>query len=237
MLDEFRLKVLKSLRNLRYPYVIERMIRDRLERIAYSKKHHGDESHGHFCYNRLRTYETNIDNLQKIRNKSVKESRFKITFSPEESENEIMNRIREIKKNEENEIPKLQVEVSFPKTDDEIEKLAYEIALYFSQGYEMYKTSIEMDISSSPILEYYAILQIVKAVVLLELDVHPQEFFGAHGLERRKQTNKGSILQAKIKTHGVFAAFLLRTCTFLIKEDGKKYSIIEELYDNWREKF
>ncbi len=235
MLDEHRMGVLKTLRNLRYPYIVEGMIKGRLERIKYSKTHHG-ESHGHFCYARLQMYEANIVCLQEIRRRIIKEAKLSVAFSSEESKEEIMKRVVELKNNTNRRVPEVQAKVSFPESGEEIRKLAYEIALYFSQGYEMYKTSMDMDISSSPILEYYALLQIVKGIILLELEVHPQEFLGAHGLERRK-ANDESILQVKVKTHGVFAALLLRTSMLSENKEGIISSKLGKQYSDYFPKF
>lgn len=237
MLNQSRMQVLKELQNLRYPYYIEKLLKERLERIEYSKKHKNSSRHHHFCHGRLQKYETNKIRLLNIRKNLEKETKFTVAFSINESEEDIIDRVNKIKKNMKKKNSKIRAEVSLPKTETEIKELAYDISLYFSQGYEMYKTSIDTDISSSPIIEYYAILQIIKAIILLELEVDKQEFLSAHGLERKKIKSDKSILQVKTKTHGVFAALLLRTSSFLIKEDGTKTSELEKYYNNYFPKF
>lgn len=232
MLNQSRFKVLKKLQSFRYPSVIESMVRERMERIEYSKNYEG-ESHAHFCYKRLQKYEFNILRLKEIREKLEKERKLVLTFSLNNSEGEIIERIREIKKNAQTKESKVKAKVSLPKTDAEIKELADEISLYFSQGYEMYKTSIDADVSTSPIIEYYAMLQIIKAFILLELDVDTKEFLGAHGLERKKIVSEDTIFQVKTKTHGVFAALLLRTTSFIIEEDGTHSSELHKYYTNY----
>jgi len=159
----------------------------------------------HFCYKRLEIYENNVKHLEKI---------------------------REGRRNKNN---KIKIRSKIPKTEKEIKELAYRTAIYFHQGYEMFKTAIDMDIISSPILEYYALLQIVKGVIMLELDVDKKDFFGAHGLKQKKDPLQGIIHQAKPKTHGVFAALVIR-CTNYSEDDEtgeiKNYEI-EHYYNDY----
>ncbi|MCE7746753.1 MAG: hypothetical protein GPJ51_00020 [Candidatus Heimdallarchaeota archaeon] len=236
MLNQSRLKVLKKLQSFRYPSVAESMIRERMERIEYSKNYE-DESHAHFCYKRLQQYAINILRLKEIREKLEQERKLVLPISPNDTEGEIIERIREIKNNVQTKESKIEAKVSLPKTDVEIKKLVDEISLYFSQGYEMYKTSIDADISTSPIIEYYAILQIIKAIILLELEVDTREFLSAHGLERKKIVSNNTIFQVKAKTHGVFAALLLRTTSLKIEEDGTLTSELHKYYTNYYPKF
>jgi len=232
MLNQSRMQVLKELEKFRYPYVVEKWLKERLTRIEYSKKHE-DSSHHHFCYGRLERYEINKTCLTDMRNKLRKEAKFTLAFSMDETEEDIIERVNEIKKSMKIKDSKVKAEISLPKTEIEIKELAYDISLYFLQGYEMYKTSIDTDISSSPIIEYYAILQILKAIILLELEVDTQEFLGAHGLERKKIKTDTSILQVKTKTHGVFAALLLRTSYFSTEKDGTKKCNLDKYYTDY----
>ncbi len=236
MLNQSRLRVLKKLQSFRYPSIVESMIRERMEKMKYSEIHEG-ESHAHLCYKRLQEYEVNILRLKEIREKLEQERKLVLSFSLNDSEEEIIERIRELKENVQTKESKIKAKVSLPKTDEEIKELTDEISLYFSQGYEMYKTSIDADVSTSPIVEYYAMLQIIKAFILLELEVDTQEFLGAHGLERKKNINDNTIFQVKTKTHGVFAALLLRTTSFTIEEDGTHTSELHKYYTDYYPKF
>ncbi len=231
-----RLDVLKKLQDLQYPYTIEKMLQERNERIQYSKKYKGPSAR-HHCYERIEKYEKNIELLKNIRNKFKGKEMLSIAFSANETEEEILKKVKKIKKSSGSEESTVKANVFLDKKKKTIIKRAFEISLYFSQGYEMYKTSIDMNISSSPIIEYYAILQIIKAIILLELDVDSHEFFGAHGLERKKSKDGGSILQVKTKTFGVFASLLLRTCGFSFKKDGSKEYELDKYYNNYYPKF
>ncbi len=237
MLNQSRMKVLKELQNLRYPYYIEKLLKERLATIEYSEERKGSSGYNHLSSGRLQRYETNKIHLLNIRKKLEKEAKYTVAFSVDESEEKILERVNEIKKNMKTKNLKVKAEVSLPKTETEIKELAYDISIYFSQGFEMYKTSINTDISSSPIIEYYAMLQIIKAIILLELKVDTQEFFGAHGLERKKIKRDNSIFQVKTKTHGVFAALLLRTSSSLTEEDGTKTRALDKYYTNYYPKF
>jgi len=207
-----------------------------MEKIKISENYEG-ESHAHICYKRLQEYEVNILRLKEIREKLEQERKLVLSFSLNDSEEEIIERIRDLKENIQTKESKIKAKVSLPKTDEEINELADEISLYFSQGYEMYKTSIDADVSTSPIVEHYAMLQIIKAFILLELEVDTQEFLGAHGLERKKIISDNTIFQVKTKTHGVFAALLLRTTSFTIEEDGTHTSELHKYYIDYYPKF
>ena len=144
----------------------------------------------HLCFKRIEFYEDNIKHLDKIRKKQNSESK------------------------------NINMPVVLPSTTEEIEELALEASTYFSQGFEMFKSSIEMDENSSPIIEYYSLLQIIKAVILLELDAKKDNFFRAHGLGRNKNCSPEDVYQATIKKHGVFTAVLIRFTYPQYKEDG-----------------
>ncbi len=152
----------------------------------------------HFCYQRIQKYENNIKHLNKLRRKSSCK------------------------------IKAIDMPIVLPSSKEEIEELAEEVATYFSQGFEMYKSSLEMDKNSSPIIEYYSLLQIIKAVILLELDAKEDNFFNAHGLGRNMKCSPKDVYQATTKKHGVFAAILIRFTDYLKKEDGTIVFKIDE---------
>jgi len=208
MLDHKKIQILKELKKLSYPSIIESKIRQRLKTIEISKEKEKEVIHVHHSYARLQyVYPENIKHLEKIRQKQ----------GIKEPQNYQVN-----------------ISVVLPETEKEIREIASKASIYFLQGYEMYKTSLEMDINSSPIIEYYALLQIVKGVIMLELKVEPEEFFSAHGLKRKKKDASPDVVhQAKIQTHGVFAALLIRCTDYLEKDDGTKNFTMDEYYDNY----
>ncbi len=199
MLNQKRTEVLKYLENLKYQSVIERMIRNRLERIEISKDKEKCRT-PHFCFKRLQIYKKNINHLEEIRKKRRGKSY------------------------------KVNITIVIPRTDEEIKNLAKKASIYFSQGSEMYKTSFDMNINSSPIIEYYALLQIVKGVILLELDVETGSFFGAHGLVRKSNISPDIVHQTRIKTHGVFTALLIRCTQYLKQEDGTRIFAMDKYF-------
>ncbi len=208
ILDHRKIQILKELKKLSYPSTIESKIRQRLKTIEISKEKEKEVKHVHHSYMRFQyVYPENIKHLEKIRQKQ----------GIKEPQNYQVN-----------------ISVVLPETEKEIRDIASKASIYFLQGYEMYKTSLEMDINSSPIIEYYALLQIVKGVIMLELKVEPEEFFSAHGLKRKKKDVSPDVVhQAKIQTHGVFAALLIRCTDYLEKDDGTKNFTMDEYYDNY----
>jgi hypothetical protein len=124
-------------------------------------------------------------------------------------EEAIKNLEQEIKKRNPDS-PKHPTNITYSKPDESsIKPLAKEISLYFSQAYELFKASVGISIHSSPLTEYYGLLQLVKGVVLTELEFPREKVFNHHGIDRAKR-NPNSIHQGRIKTHGVFPALLIR---------------------------
>ena len=82
---------------------------------------------------------------------------------------------------------------------------------YFQQGLEMFLTSMSMNITSSPLVEYYSILQMVKGIILIDLDINENLLFANHGIVENKHNpdNKGYIM-ISVKPFGVFQSLLLK---------------------------
>ncbi|MFX0087647.1 MAG: hypothetical protein ACFFAU_18500 [Candidatus Hodarchaeota archaeon] len=86
-------------------------------------------------------------------------------------------------------------------------EIALKASGYFQQGLEMYKTSLIMDINSSPLIEYYSFLQCVKGSAIIELDLNEDLLFSFHGIS--SDFNSGRYPKAVIKAYGVFHVIFL----------------------------
>lgn len=112
---------------------------------------------------------------------------------------------------------------------EKISKIAQKASIYFQQGLEMLETSLSMPETTSPLVEYYALLQCVKGSVILDLDVNEKIFFTRHGItqtqEIETETNIVSeYINACVKPLGVFSALAIRFAHFIDqrKETGDK---------------
>lgn len=72
------------------------------------------------------------------------------------------------------------------KEDINIDFLAEKSALYFRQGLEFLRTSVNMPDNTAPLVEYYGFLQCAKAKIILSLDFDENLFFTKHGITNRK---------------------------------------------------
>ncbi len=204
MINQKRLEVLKRLEELKYQSTVEKKIKLRIRKIHDSSIKTEYIQNPPTCFTRFTAnYRENIKCLEEIR-VSLKSAN-----------------------------PKINMPIILPETEEEIKELALNVVPYFSQGYELYKTSLDMDINSSPIVEYYALLQIVKGVILLELNPIEDKFFNAHGLEHANNVETEHVYRAKPKTFGVFAALLIRCTDYLVKEDGSKTFAMDYYYNNY----
>jgi hypothetical protein len=90
-------------------------------------------------------------------------------------------------------------------TDNDVDRLSFdddvnEVVMYFKQGLEMYQTSLSMSEFTSPLLEYYALVQCVKGLFRLQFNLPSKsQLFNGHGLGHKN-------MQAKVHKHGVFHA-------------------------------
>ncbi len=98
-------------------------------------------------------------------------------------------------------------------------EIAIYSSIYFQQIYEMFKTALKMDENSSPLVEYYALLQCVKGVFCLEYEMKDEVFFFTHhGLSKKgKYVENRPYMHAKVYDKGVFYSLLL-----LLAEDNLK---------------
>ncbi len=71
----------------------------------------------------------------------------------------------------------------------------------------MYKTSLKMDINSSPLIEYYSFLQCVKGSAIIELNLNEKLLFSFHGISSDYNTDRYP--RAVVKTCGVFHVIFL----------------------------
>jgi hypothetical protein len=242
----FNQNVLNHLKSFRYPHFVEEIIRKRLVRTVLPDEKESKRSPFH-CYTRFIGYPEKLKLLEEIRERKDKgkSNTINLLISIPKTENEIKNvmvevenKIRNVKTEERKRKDKYTVGIScdLPRIDDEIKKLAFNTSLYFSQGYEILKTAITMDINSSPIMDYYSLLQIVKGVILLELDVDKKEFFKSHGLRSVKKIESEVIHQAKIETYGVFPALLIR-CGDYVKDHHLAINLEDYYVDNYSPTF
>ncbi len=117
------------------------------------------------------------------------------------------------------------------KSGTNISKIANEAVIYFKQSLELFKTLDNVEENVSPLLEYYGLLQCVKGVVILELDVKSDKIFSKHGLTQEtrfhskidepKSTKKYKLkmikrikpskyINAKIMPYGVLTSLIIR---------------------------
>lgn len=89
------------------------------------------------------------------------------------------------------------------------ERIARRSASFFKQAKVMYETSLNMNDNSSPLVEYYSLLQCVKGSVLLELEVNERILFRSHGITCQFDKKKDNYPKANIKASGVFHSLLL----------------------------
>ncbi|MHA2243881.1 MAG: YaaC family protein [Candidatus Hodarchaeales archaeon] len=90
-----------------------------------------------------------------------------------------------------------------------LERLAKRSASFFRQAKVMYETSLNMNDNSSPLVEYYSLLQCVKGSVLLQLEVNEEILFRSHGITCQFDKTKDKYPKANIKATGVFHSLLL----------------------------
>ncbi len=97
-----------------------------------------------------------------------------------------------------------------------IDFLAEKSALYFRQGLEFLRTSVNMPDNTAPLVEYYGFLQCAKAKIIISLDVDEDRFFTRHGITNRKcysKTNKeidvSQYLNGKIKPFGILPLLII----------------------------
>ena len=115
---------------------------------------------------------------------------------------------------------------------EEIPAIANEATIYFTQGFDLLKASQAMPVNSSPLVEYYALLQCVKGSMILELDFD-EVFFSFHGLTSIKKTRKiqqSTYLNVEIKELGVFPALIICFGEYS-DQPNEKYNELEKYLD------
>lgn len=90
-----------------------------------------------------------------------------------------------------------------------IHEIATKASSYFQQGLEMYLTSMTMNINSSPLVEYYSILQCIKGRILLDLEINEEVMFSNHGIVSDKANQNTKYVRTSVKPFGVFQSLLL----------------------------
>jgi len=108
--------------------------------------------------------------------------------------------------------------------EKEITNTARKASIYYQQALEMYQTSINMPETTSPLIEYYALLQCVKGSVLLDLDIKEDVFFRHHGISSIIKEN--SYINAIIQPVGVFSALTLRFAHYQNQRDEEGETIL-----------
>ena len=112
-------------------------------------------------------------------------------------------------------------------SNTDFKKVGYESTLYFYQAYEMFKSVLKMGENSSPLVEYYALLQCVKGIIHLEFDVKEKFFFEHHGLTKESFNNTKPYITAKLASKGAFYALLLK----VTRKGIKGFSDIDKYLD------
>jgi len=114
--------------------------------------------------------------------------------------------------------PKESITVRKFENEEDIRKVARKASVYFQQGLEMLETSFSMPENTSPLVEYYALLQCAKGFIILDLDVKEELFFTQHGLTHAKNIDErksSKFINAIIKPLGVFSALAIRRAQFI----------------------
>ncbi|MBA7540278.1 hypothetical protein ES705_32573 [subsurface metagenome] len=106
-------------------------------------------------------------------------------------------------------------------------QVGHESTLYFYQAYEMFKSVLKMGENSSPLVEYYALLQCIKGIIHLEFDVNEKFFFEHHGLSKESFSDTRPYITAKLASKGVFLALLLK----VTRKGLKGFSDIDKYLD------
>lgn len=121
----------------------------------------------------------------------------------------IITDIENKRETEQNKIPDSPHSLVKPvNSNSNFKEIAENASIYFQQGLELYLSSMNMNINSAPLVEYYSFLQCVKGAVLLDLEIKDFRLFSQHGLSIKKRRSN-SYLRAKVKTFGVFQTLLL----------------------------
>ncbi len=89
------------------------------------------------------------------------------------------------------------------------ERIGKRSASFFKQTKVMYETSLNMNDNSSPLVEYYSLLQCVKGRVLLQLEINEGILFKNHGITCQFDKKKDKYPKVNIKASGVFHSLLL----------------------------
>ncbi|MCE7740514.1 MAG: hypothetical protein KAU62_17375 [Candidatus Heimdallarchaeota archaeon] len=129
-------------------------------------------------------------------------------------------------------------------SNDDFADIATRASIYFQQGYEMFKTSLTMNENSSPLVEYYALLQCVKGALMLHYNVKNEVFFFTHhGLNiEKKYQNKPPYISAEVSNRGVFYGLIVIFCNIELKgypriDDylpGKYKPVLSEVIEGFR---
>jgi len=103
-------------------------------------------------------------------------------------------------------------------------EVAQKASIYFHQALEMYQTSVNMPETTSPLVEYYALLQCAKGSIILDLDIMENVFFRHHGIiSALKEGN--NYIRAIVKPVGVFAALAIRLAKYQNQRDKEGNSV------------
>ncbi|MHA1222774.1 MAG: YaaC family protein [Candidatus Heimdallarchaeaceae archaeon] len=122
--------------------------------------------------------------------------------------------------------------------ENNISAVAQTASLYFQQALEMYQTSLNMPENTSPLVEYYALLQCVKGSIILDLHIEEGIFFRFHGIVH-SSNKENEYIRAKIKPLGVFSALAIRFAHFIEQknEEGEIIYCKNDLEDYYKEDF
>lgn len=120
--------------------------------------------------------------------------------------------------------PKGSITVRKFENEEDIREEARRSSVYFQQGLEMLETSFSMPENTSPLVEYYALLQCAKGFIILDLDVNEELFFTQHGLTHAKnvdERNSSKYLNAQIMPLGAFSALAIREALLIDQRTEK----------------
>ncbi|MBA7545520.1 hypothetical protein ES705_37889 [subsurface metagenome] len=104
-----------------------------------------------------------------------------------------------------------------------IDFLAEKSALYFRQGLEFLRTSVNMPDNTAPLVEYYGFLQCAKAKIIISLDFNENLFFTKHGIIIQKYSSESSkkvsqYLNGRIKPCGVLPLLIIAETQYYAEE-------------------
>lgn len=102
------------------------------------------------------------------------------------------------------------------------ELLAQKASLYFRQGKELLRSAQDISEFSRPILDYYAYLQIIKGVIILNFEINDSNFLSYHGIVPDRNANY-QYITPRVKKFGVLQLLLISLTHLHENSDHNNY--------------